>query len=109
MDWRGHGLGHLGHSEADAPVPGEDPNDHGKPFPVLLPDNKSLTIGAMWSGSPYLGDMGSLPPGEGGLNPNAGFSFMWHSHKEKEMTSNNVFPGGMMTMFIVVPAMAMGM
>ena len=23
---------------------------------------------------------------------------MWHSHNEKEMTNNDIFPGGMMTM-----------
>ena len=23
---------------------------------------------------------------------------MWHSHTEKEMTNNDIFPGGMMTM-----------
>jgi hypothetical protein len=26
---------------------------------------------------------------------------MWHSHTEKEMVNNDVFPGGMMTMLIV--------
>ena len=50
---------------------------------------------------PFLGGMGSLPPGEGGLNPDAGFSYMWHSHNERELVNNDVFPGGMMTMLIV--------
>jgi len=55
-----------------------------------------------YSGSPYLGNLGgSLPPGEGGLNPNAGFSYMWHSHNERELVNNDVFPGGMMTMLII--------
>jgi hypothetical protein len=44
-----------------------------------------------------------MPPGDGGLNPNAGYSFMWHSHSEKEITNYDVFPGGMMTMLIVEP------
>ena len=77
--------------------------DHGTPFPVSLPDNKDLTFGQFYSGSPYLGSAGTLPPGEGGFNPEAGFAFMWHSHTEKELTNNNVFPGGLMTMFIVLP------
>ena len=77
--------------------------DHGKPFPVQLPDNLDLAFGGMWSGSPFLGAMGALPPGEGGMNPWAGFTYMWHSHTEKEMVNNDVFPGGMMTMLIVVP------
>jgi hypothetical protein len=77
--------------------------DHGKPFPVLLPEGSDLAYGGFWSGSPFLGGKGSLPPGEGGLNPNAGFAYMWHSHTEKEMTNNDIFPGGMMTMMIVLP------
>ena len=30
-----------------------------------------------------------------------GFAFMWHSHNEREITTNNVFPGGMMMMLLV--------
>lgn len=77
--------------------------DHGKPIPVTLPDIKDLTLGQHYSGSPYLGTAEPLPPGEGGFNMNAGLFFMWHSHNEKEMTNNDIFPGGMMTMFIVEP------
>ena len=68
--------------------------DHGKPFPVLLPENQDLTFGGFWSGSPFLGTMAALPPGEGGMNPAGGFVYMWHSHTEKEMVNNDVFPGG---------------
>ena len=28
---------------------------------------------------------------------------MWHSHTEKEMVNNDIFPGGMMTMLVVAP------
>ena len=75
--------------------------DHGAPIPVTLPDLSSLTFGGYWSGSPYMGDLGSLPPGEGGLNPDAGFTFIWHSHTERELVNNDLFPGGMMTFMIV--------
>lgn len=75
--------------------------DHGKPFPVILPGQQEVAFGAFYSGSPFLGAAGSLPPGEGGNNPNSGFAFMWHSHNEKEMTNNDIFPGGLMTMVIV--------
>jgi FtsP/CotA-like multicopper oxidase with cupredoxin domain len=84
-----------------------DPNyrewcaDHYRPIPVTLPDLSVLTFGGFWGGSPYLGVFGSLPPGEGGLNPNYGYTFMWHSHTERELTNNDIFPGGMMTMLIV--------
>jgi FtsP/CotA-like multicopper oxidase with cupredoxin domain len=85
------------------PATGEDCNDHGKPFPVVMPEPQSLTFGGHWSGSPFLGSSGSLPPGEGGLNPFGGLAFMWHSHTEKEMTNYDIFPGGMMTMMIIDP------
>jgi FtsP/CotA-like multicopper oxidase with cupredoxin domain len=30
-----------------------------------------------------------------------GWAFMWHSHNEREITTNNVFPGGMLMMMLV--------
>jgi hypothetical protein len=75
--------------------------DHRKPIPVTLPALSSLAFGGFYSGSPYLGALGSLPPGEGGLNPDAGFAYMWHSHNAIEQVNNDVFPGGMMTMLII--------
>lgn len=96
--------------DASSPAsPGFDPvtheycPDHGKPIPVTLPGFQDLTFGAFYSGSPYLGAMGSLPPGEGGFNPNAGFAYMWHSHTERELVNNNIFPGGMLTLLIIEP------
>ncbi len=75
--------------------------DHGKPLPVVLPNAQQLTFGGFYSGSPFLASEGSLPPGEGGNNPSAGYAFMWHSHNEKELTNNDIFPGGLMTIMIV--------
>lgn len=101
--WTGEKMGWdiYGHAPTDQLAPGEDPNDHGKPFPVVLPELQNLTFGPWYSGSPFLGAAGTLPPGEGGLNPNAGFFFMWHSHNENEIVNNNIFPGGMLTMAVV--------
>ncbi len=103
--WTGEKLGWdiYGHGPDDPMEPHEYGPDHGKPFPVQLPDKKDLTFGMHWSGSPFLGSMGSLPPGEGGFNMNAGYFYMWHSHKEKEMVNNDIFPGGMMTMLVIEP------
>ena len=81
--------------------PGEYEADHCKPFPVILPGQLELTFGQFYSGSPFLGAMGSLPPGEGGFNPNGGFFFMWHSHAEKEITNFDIFPGGMLSMMLI--------
>lgn len=75
--------------------------DHCKPFPVRLPVVQDLTLAATYSGSPFLGGSGFLPPDQGGFNANGGFFFMWHSHNENEIVNNDVFPGGMMTMTII--------
>ena len=109
-----------------------DPNyyewcgDHGKalesrPFgqvgsggPVTLPDPNIVANGPWYAGSPYLGGeamvraVGSTPIPPSGTVANsptdeAGFAFMWHSHNEREITTNNIFPGGMLMMMLVDP------
>jgi FtsP/CotA-like multicopper oxidase with cupredoxin domain len=90
-------------SEGLDPITREYCGDHGKPLPVALPATLNLDFGGFWSGSPFLGTLALLPPGLGGLNPDAGYTYMWHSHTEKEITNYDVFPGGMMTMLIVEP------
>jgi len=77
--------------------------DHGNPLPVDLPGVGDLTVGGWWSGSPFLGDVGDLPPGEGGLNPFGGYFLVWHSHAEKELTTFNIFPGGTLSAVVVLP------
>jgi hypothetical protein len=103
FEWTGKDLGWdiYGHAPGDALEPDEWAPDHGIPLPVELPSLSALAFGGFYSGSPYLGALGSLPPGEGGLNPDAGFAYMWHSHNEREMVNNDIFPGGMMTMLII--------
>jgi len=89
--------------------------DHDKPLetsaggPATLPDPLVLTNGLWYGGSAYLGPDATaksegptpLPPASSPQNPNAGFAFMWHSHNEREITTNDIFPGGMMMMMIV--------
>jgi len=45
----------------------------------------------------------NLQPSNIQANPpnERGFAFMWHSHNEREITTNNVFPGGMLMMMLV--------
>jgi len=81
--------------------------------PVTLPDPNILTNGAWFGGSAYLGPnattravgpTGTTPPSGTIANPpgsEAGLAFMWHSHNEREITTNNIFPGGMMMMMLV--------
>lgn len=85
------------------PITKEYCDDHGKTIPVVLPNLQSLTTGAHYSGSPYLGRFGNLTPGSTLLNENAGYFHMWHSHNEREIVNNDIFPGGMMTMLIIEP------
>ena len=94
------GFSHTCDGDYD-PVTKEYCKDHYKRFPVTLPEQQNLDFGAFWSGSPFLGMMGTLPPGFGTMNMTGGYTYMWHSHNEKEMTNYDVFPGGMMTMLII--------
>jgi FtsP/CotA-like multicopper oxidase with cupredoxin domain len=99
--------------------------DHNKPLqvhpfgdvagggPATLPDPNLFTNGPWYGGSPYLGPnatvratgpTGTTPPsGTIANSPSgeAGFAFMWHSHNEREITTNNIFPGGMLMMMLV--------
>jgi FtsP/CotA-like multicopper oxidase with cupredoxin domain len=99
--------------------------DHNKPVekapfgdvasggPVTLPDPNLFAMGPWYSGSPYLGpDAASrgnsqavnVPPSGTIANDpgsEAGWAFMWHSHNEREITTNNIFPGGMLMMMLV--------
>jgi FtsP/CotA-like multicopper oxidase with cupredoxin domain len=105
FQWTGKDLGWdaYGHAAGDALQPYEWAPDHGKPFPVTLPPVSAMALGDLWSGSPFLGATGDLPPGHPALNMAGGYNYMWHSHSEKELTSNDIFPGGMMTFMMVVP------
>jgi hypothetical protein len=98
--------------------------DHNKPLqaapfgdvasggPATLPDPNILTNGAWYGGTPYLGPdatirasgpTSNLQPSNVQANPGneRGWAFMWHSHNEREITTNNVFPGGMLMMMLV--------
>ena len=77
--------------------------DHAKALPVTLPGVQELGLGGWWSGSPFLGDTGGLPPGEGGLNPFGGYFMVWHSHNEKELTTFDIFPGGSLDAVVIWP------
>jgi hypothetical protein len=98
--------------------------DHNKPLqaapfgdvpgggPITLPDANIFANGAWYSGSPYLGPdattratgpNSAFQPSNSQANPSSerGYAFMWHSHNEREITTNNVFPGGMFMMMLV--------
>jgi FtsP/CotA-like multicopper oxidase with cupredoxin domain len=91
------------HSVASDPNYREWCGDHYKALPVVIPGQLDIAFGEHSSGSPFLGQTGSLPQGHPGLNTTGGYYHMMHSHNEKEVTTDNIFPGGMMTMLIVEP------
>ena len=98
------------HSVVGSPNYGEWCADHLKPIPVTPPDPTIVAIGQWYSGTPYLGiqSTGAFtstnePPGTLNQNPQAGYAYMWHSHNEREITTNDVFPGGMMSMLLIDP------
>jgi FtsP/CotA-like multicopper oxidase with cupredoxin domain len=119
--WTGQGLnwdvyGTQPHTcnSLSGPSPGFDPvtheycGDHGKPFPVTPPDPTIVVNGQWYAGTPYLGLQGvgnQTPEAPGTLNqnPQGGYAYMWHSHNEREITTNDVFPGGMMMMLLIDP------
>jgi FtsP/CotA-like multicopper oxidase with cupredoxin domain len=80
--------------------------------PMTLPDPTIVVNGLWYSGSPYLGAeataraVGGTPLPVVGTTANnpateAGYAYMWHSHNEREITTNNIFPGGMMMMMLI--------
>lgn len=100
------------HSVVGSSNYGEWCADHLKPIPVTPPDPTIVAIGQWYAGTPYLGLQNSgaftgtnEPPGTLNQNPpkESGYAYMWHSHNEREITTNNVFPGGMMSMLLIDP------
>ena len=96
--------------------------------PATFPDPDVFTNGAWYSGTPYFGPDANLRAGTtecatnaitGAVTPKTnctdlmpsnvqanpanerGWAYMWHSHNEREITTNNVFPGGMLMMLLV--------
>jgi|CXWL01.1.fsa_nt_gi FtsP/CotA-like multicopper oxidase with cupredoxin domain len=112
--WTGKGLGWdiYGYTPSNCPSPypadkmTQNETDRCKALKVSLPNPGSLTAGQGFSGGPFLGTPGALPPGESTLNIYNGLFFMWHSHTERELTNGDIFPGGMMTFMVVQPPSA---
>jgi hypothetical protein len=86
----------------------------GSGGPMTLPDPNIVVNGPWYAGSPYLGpdamaraiNTTPIPPSGTIANSptgEAGFAYMWHSHNEREITTDNIFPGGMLMMMLVDP------
>lgn len=118
LGWDVYGTADINPHTCTADATGFDPStheycaDHYKKLPVTLPPETYTTFGQFFGGTPYIGIPGPLPP----LNPDgtvhvqqdpqAGLAYMWHSHSERELTTNDIFIGGMATMALVLPMSA---
>jgi Multicopper oxidase len=112
----------FGDVAAGGPVTLPDPNvfTNGPWYsgsPYLGPDatlrgTMPTCVGNPYGTIPGVGTSGANPVNAGcttlnpanlQLNPatERGWAFMWHSHNEREITTNNVFPGGMLMMMLV--------
>jgi len=100
-------------ADHDVPLEANPVGQVGGGGPMTLPDPLIVTNGLWYNGTPYLGPEAvlrsrgpsPLPPGSPSQNPppESGIAFMWHSHNEREITTNDVFPGGMLQMMLVDP------
>jgi FtsP/CotA-like multicopper oxidase with cupredoxin domain len=94
--WYG-GSPYLG---PDATLRGNAPACVGSPYGTANPTAPS---GAPGTPAVNSANCTNLNPANLQLNPanERGWAFMWHSHNEREITTNNVFPGGMLMMMLV--------
>jgi hypothetical protein len=100
-------------ADHDVPLEANPVGQVGGGGPMTLPDPLIVTNGLWYNGTPYLGPdavvrsrgPSPLPPGSALQNPppESGIAFMWHSHNEREITTSDVFPGGMLQMMLVDP------
>jgi FtsP/CotA-like multicopper oxidase with cupredoxin domain len=73
------------------------------PVPVTVPELANQTIGMMYSGSPYLGEMGAMPPGMSTQNECGEFYVISHNHALFQLTSWGVTMTGPITYLRVDP------
>ena len=94
--WYG-GTPYLG---PDASLRAEMPTCQGSPYGTPNPTTPS---GGAGTPSVNTANCTTLLPSNTQANPanERGWAFMWHSHNEREITTNNVFPGGMLMMLLV--------
>ena len=98
--WYG-GSPYLG---PDATLRGNAPACVGSPYGTPNPTTLSGAANTPPNGQPVnTANCTNLNPANLQLNPanERGWAFMWHSHNEREITTNNVFPGGMLMMMLV--------
>lgn len=73
------------------------------PVPVAVPDLTNLMLGMFYSGSPYLGQMETLPPGSSTLNQCGEYYIISHNHALFQLDSFGMIMSGPVTYLRVDP------
>lgn len=73
------------------------------PVTVTIPDVANQTIGMFWSGSPYLGVQGPLPPGVSTLNQCGEYYIISHNHALFQLDAWGLTMAGQITYMRVDP------
>jgi FtsP/CotA-like multicopper oxidase with cupredoxin domain len=82
-----------------------DAENYGPANPVTVtqPDNSNLTMGMFYSGGPYLGIQGTLPPGTSTLNQCGEYYIISHNHALFQLDAWGVTMAGQITYLRVDP------
>jgi hypothetical protein len=80
-----------------------DYSSTANPLPIPKPNAKNLTEGDYWSGTPYLGEAGSLNPEVQGKNVCGEYYHVAHNHNLSEATNYGAAFGGQLTLIRVDP------
>jgi FtsP/CotA-like multicopper oxidase with cupredoxin domain len=81
----------------------ENYSEADNPVPVTIPDVANQTIGMFWSGSPYLGVQGPLPPGVSTLNQCGEYYIISHNHALFQLDAWGMTMAGQITYMRVDP------
>jgi FtsP/CotA-like multicopper oxidase with cupredoxin domain len=73
------------------------------PVPMTIPQVANVSFGMFWSGSPYLGTMGPMPPGMSTLNECGEYYIISHNHALYQITSWGVVMSGPITYLRIDP------
>ncbi len=73
------------------------------PVPVTIPDVANQTFGMFYSGSPYLGKLGTLPPGVNTLNQCGEYYIISHNHALFQLDAWGMTMAGQITYLRIDP------
>lgn len=75
----------------------EDWDATTNPIPVTMPQQQNLALGQYFSGTPYLGNQGALPPGSENYNQCGEYYHVAHNHALQAITAWGITMSGQIT------------